>query len=148
MCRESWRGVSCRLHGLWAGRMMQASRGALKVFALDVEEHFVMVLFHRRTPLTLAGALLLSSLILVQPLPAQEQSPGQHRAWKVKESATRLWIENGMLVSATGQAIAEPISLSNIKVLNYETISEQPALGMIEASTVGSFNIASGSGAG
>src|SRR5258708_22839044 len=77
MCRESWRGVSCRLHGLWAGRMMQASRGALKVFALDVEEHFVMVLFHRRTPLTLAGALLLSSLILVQPLPAQEQSPGR-----------------------------------------------------------------------
>ncbi len=107
-----------------------------------------MVLFHRRTPLTLAGALLLSSLILVQPLPAQEQSPGQHRAWKVKESATRLWIENGMLVSATGQGIAEPIPLSNIKVLTYETISEHPAAGMIEAWIVDWLDVASGGGEG
>ncbi len=92
-----------------------------------------MILFQRGDLLTLSGALLLSSVALVQPLPAQEPSSGQHRVWKVKESPTRLWIENGTLVAATRQEIAESIPLSNIKVLTYETISEHPAAGMIRA---------------
>ena len=92
-----------------------------------------MILFRRRKLLTLAGALLISSLILAQFLPAQEQSPGQYRVWKVKDSSARLWIEKGRLVSASGQKIAESIPLSTIRVLTYETISEHPAAGMMKA---------------
>jgi hypothetical protein len=71
-----------------------------------------MISFHQRSLLALAGALLLSSLTSVQPLPAQEQSRG-HRVWKIKESSTRLWIEKGILVSATGQETAESIPFEN-----------------------------------
>lgn len=82
-------------------------------------------------PLTLAAALLISSLTLVQPLLGQEQSSGQHRVWKVKESSARLWIEKGMLVYASEQGVVECIPVSQIKGLTYETISDHPAAGMM-----------------
>ena len=46
-----------------------------------------MILFRRRNLLMPTAALLISSITLVRPLPAQEQSSGQHRVWKVKESS-------------------------------------------------------------
>lgn len=90
-----------------------------------------MIQLNWRNPLRLAGALLISSLALGQPLSAQEQSSGQHRVWKVKESSARLWIEKGMLVYASEQGIVESIPLSAIKALTYETVGDHPAAGMI-----------------
>lgn len=90
-----------------------------------------MILFHRKNFLTPTAALLISSITLLQPLPAQEQSSGQHRVWKVKESSMRLWIEKGMLVYASEQGIVESIPLSAIKALTYETTSDHPAVGMM-----------------
>lgn len=90
-----------------------------------------MIQLDWRNPLRLARALLISSLTLVQPLPAQEQSSGQHRVWKVKESSASLWIEKGMLVYASEQGIVESIPLSAMKALTYETISDHPAVGMM-----------------
>lgn len=99
---------------------------------------------YRTHPLTLAGALLISSMTLVQPLPAQEQTSRPHRVWKVKESSTLLWIENGMLVSATGQELREFIPLSRIRALTYQTTSELPAAGMMKAWIEDSLDYASG----
>lgn len=90
-----------------------------------------MIQLDWRNQLTLAGALLISSLTLAQPLPAQEQSSGQHRVWKVKEPSARLWIEKGMLVCVSEQGIVESMPLSAIKALTYETVSDHPAAGMM-----------------
>ena len=90
-----------------------------------------MILFHRRNLLMPTAALLISSMTLLQPLPAQEQSSGQHRVWKVKESSMRLWIEKGMLVYASEQGIVESIPLSAITALTYETLGDHPAVGMM-----------------
>ncbi|MGB2634687.1 MAG: hypothetical protein WAM58_12200, partial [Candidatus Acidiferrum sp.] len=64
---------------------------------------------------------------------AQEEKPGQQRVWKVKESSTRLWIAEGMLVSATAQEVPKSIPLSGVKSLAYEITSEHPAAGEISA---------------
>ena len=90
-----------------------------------------MILFHRKNLLMPTAALLISSMTLLQPLPAQEQSSGQHRVWKVKEPSARLWIEKGMLVYASEQGIVESIPLSAIKALTYETTSDHRAVGMM-----------------
>lgn len=90
-----------------------------------------MILFHQKNLLMPTAALLISSMTLVQPLPAPEQDPGHHRVWKVKESSARLWIEKEMLVYASEQSILESIPLSAIKALTYETTSDHPAAGMM-----------------
>lgn len=92
-----------------------------------------MILFHRKNLLMPTAAFFISSVMLLQPLPAQEQSSGQHRVWKLKESSGRLWIEKGVLVYGSGQGIVESIPLSEIKALTYETISDHPAVGMMRA---------------
>jgi hypothetical protein len=90
----------------------------------------VTLLAERRNLLALAALLLMSPS---EPylLCAQEQRPG--RVWKVKESSTRLWIADGMLVSATAQEVPESIPLSAIKALAYETTGEHRAAGDIGA---------------
>lgn len=92
-----------------------------------------MILFHRKNLLMPTAAFFISSVTLLQPLPAQEQSSVQHRVWKLKESSGRLWIEKEVLVYGSGQGIVESIPLSEIKALTYETISDHPAVGMMRA---------------
>ena len=94
-----------------------------------------MIVFdHRRNLLALASAFLLISASAPDLLCAKEEKPGQQRVWKVKESSTRLWIADGMLVSVGTHEVREAIPLSAIKALAYETTGEHPAAGEISAS--------------
>jgi hypothetical protein len=80
-------------------------------------------------------ALVIGFLLMFPTRPdflfAQEQKPNQPRVWQVKESPTRLWIADGMLVSATAEDSAERIPLSAVKALAYVTTSDNPAAGEI-----------------
>jgi len=112
------------------GRKLAPGCASCNIF--DDEEN-VIVFVHRRNLLALAAALLLISPSAPDLLCAQEEKPGQQRVWKVKESSTRLWIADGMLVSVGTHEVREPIPLSAIKALAYETTGEHPAAGEISA---------------
>jgi hypothetical protein len=86
-----------------------------------------------RSLLIFAAASWLISPFSVDGFCAQEPRPRQQRVWKVKESSTRLWIRDGMLVSANQELLLETIPLSSIKALAYETSSDHPATGEISA---------------
>jgi hypothetical protein len=91
-----------------------------------------MLIAERRNLLALA-ALLFVSPSAPYPVSGQEQKPRQERVWKVKESATRLWIADGMLVSGTTREAPESIPLSAIKTVDYETTVEHRAADEIGA---------------
>jgi hypothetical protein len=86
-----------------------------------------------RNVLVIAVASLLVSPSVPDLLCAQGEKPGHQQVWKVKESSTRLWIADGMLVSSGTPEAAEVIPLSKIRALAYETSGEHQAAGDIKA---------------
>jgi hypothetical protein len=132
LAHDTWRRVAyvalCRLPKFRMTISVRDIHWVLRAF--DNKEN-VMVLAPRRNLVALAVASLLISPSAPDLLCAQQEKPG--RVWKVKESSTRLWIADGMLVSASTQDVRETISLSAIKALAYETTGEHPAAGEIGA---------------